>query len=71
MAGCVIVVPMNTQPFDPARRVETSRDLSHTLTVFNAVDVPETVAAEIMRILMPYSADIYTRPCDAAGYTHE
>jgi len=39
----------------------------HTLTVFNAVDVPDDVAFRIMALLAPYDADIYTRSCDASG----
>lgn len=41
---------------------------THTLTVFNAIDVPDDVANEVMRLLAAYSPDIYTRECDANGY---
>lgn len=40
---------------------------NHTLTVFNAVDVPEPVARQIMALLSEYNPDIYTRPCDENG----
>lgn len=43
--------------------------IEHTLTVFNAVDVPDDVANEVMRLLAGYQPDIYTRPCDATGRT--
>ena len=39
----------------------------HALTVFNAVDVPVSVADEVMRLLAPYDPDCYVRACDAAG----
>ncbi len=41
--------------------------MSHTLTVFNAVDVPESVATEVMRLLEPFDADTYRRDCDESG----
>lgn len=40
----------------------------HTLTVFNAVDLPDDVANEVARLLQPYNFDCYTRECDAEGY---
>ncbi|WP_345751367.1 hypothetical protein [Microbacterium rhizophilus] len=43
--------------------------LDHTLVVFNAVDVPEDVKFQIARLLAPYNFDVYSRPCDADGYT--
>ena len=58
---------MNT--FNAGRVVETTRDRSHVLTVINAVDVPDDVVSEIMRLLSAYDPDVYTRECDAAGYT--
>jgi len=39
----------------------------HTLTVFNAVDVPYEIQAQVMRLLGPYDPDIYERPADAQG----
>jgi len=39
----------------------------HTLNVFNALDVPEGVCDEVMRLLAPYDPDAYTRDCDPAG----
>jgi len=38
------------------------------LSVFNAVDVPEEVAAQVMALLAPYDPDAYTRPCDENGF---
>mgnify|MGYP001574526621 CR=1 FL=1 len=32
-----------------------------TLTTFNALDVPDEVATEVMRLLSPYDPDIYVR----------
>jgi hypothetical protein len=43
--------------------------MDHTLTVFNGVDVPEEVASQVMALLRDYDPDIYTRECDAGGYT--
>lgn len=40
---------------------------THTLTVFNAVDVPDAVASSVMALLAAYSPDIYVRECDAEG----
>ena len=40
---------------------------SHTLTVFNAVDVPQDIQRAVMQLLDPYDADIYERDCDAQG----
>lgn len=40
---------------------------NHTLTVFNAVDLPDCVASSVMDLLAPYSPDIYVRECDAEG----
>lgn len=40
---------------------------THTLTVFNAVDVPDDVASAVLAILTAYNPDVYTRPCDATG----
>lgn len=40
----------------------------HTLTVFNAVDVPDAVAFQVMDLLAAYDVDIYTRACDASGH---
>jgi hypothetical protein len=39
----------------------------HILTVFNAVDVPDTVAREVMTLLATYDPDIYTRTCNRFG----
>jgi hypothetical protein len=39
----------------------------HTLTVFNAVDLPDAVATAVMDLLADYSPDIYVRECDADG----
>jgi hypothetical protein len=39
----------------------------HTLTVFNGVDVPDSVASAVMALLSPYNPDIYTRGCDTTG----
>lgn len=41
----------------------------HTLTVYNAVDVPEDVTRQVMALLAPYQPDIYSRDCDEHGYT--
>jgi len=41
--------------------------MDHTLTVFNAVDIPEDVAMAVMRLLDPFDPDCYTRACDATG----
>lgn len=41
----------------------------HLLTVVNAVDVPDSIASEVMRLLAPYSPDIYLRECDETGHT--
>lgn len=41
--------------------------MSHLLTVFNAVDLPDDVAGQVMALLSPYSPDIYVRDCDAEG----
>lgn len=41
----------------------------HTLTVFNAVDVPEAVISQVWALLSPYDPDIYSRACDATGRT--
>lgn len=40
---------------------------THLLTVVNAVNVPDEVASEVMRLLYPYNADIYVRECDENG----
>jgi hypothetical protein len=40
---------------------------THTLTVFNGVDVPDAVATAVMGLLAPYSPDVYVRDCDADG----
>ena len=40
---------------------------THTLTVFNAVDVPESVSAQVYALLAPFDPDTYTRACDASG----
>lgn len=40
---------------------------NHTLTVFNAVDVPDAVASQVMALLYAYNPDIYTRECDETG----
>jgi hypothetical protein len=55
--------------FNPAQHVDTGQPLAHTLTVFNAVDLPEAVAAQVMALLAPYDPDIYTRGCDRNGRT--
>jgi len=39
----------------------------HTLTVFNAVDVPEDVANKVFALLAKYDVDVYTRNCDENG----
>jgi hypothetical protein len=40
---------------------------THTLTVFNAVDVPDVVAFQVMALLAPYDPDIYVRDADEKG----
>jgi hypothetical protein len=51
---------------------EAARDAKeeavHTLTVFNAVDVPVAVQRAVVRLLDPYHYDVYERACDAEGY---
>jgi len=42
---------------------------NHTLTVFNAVDVPESVQQAVLNLLGAYAPDIYQRECDAKGVT--
>jgi hypothetical protein len=42
---------------------------AHTLTVFNAVDVPESVQEKVLALLGQYNPDIYQRSCDAEGRT--
>ena len=42
-------------------------ELDHSLTVFNAVDVPFDVQAIVIGLLAMYDVDVYTRPCDATG----
>lgn len=39
----------------------------HTLTVFNAVDVPQEIQRQVMQLLDPFDADIYERDCDESG----
>ena len=39
----------------------------HILSVFNAVDIPASVADEVWALLAPYDPDAYTRDCDASG----
>jgi hypothetical protein len=41
--------------------------LDHTLTVWNAVDVPESVTMQVMALIDSYSPDIYHRDCDETG----
>lgn len=41
----------------------------HTLTVWNAVDVPEAVQDQVMALLAPFDPDTYSRACDASGRT--
>ena len=41
----------------------------HELTVFNAVDLPDTVARKVLELLRDFQPDIYTRPCDSNGFT--
>lgn len=41
--------------------------MTHTLTVFNAVDVPLDVQESVAALLAPYKVDVYERACDAAG----
>ena len=40
----------------------------HTLTVFNAVDLPDDVAWRVMDLLAAYNPDCYTRACDETGH---
>ena len=40
----------------------------HTLTVFNAVDLPNDVAFAVMSLLAPYDPDCYVRDCDEKGH---
>jgi hypothetical protein len=39
----------------------------YTLTVFNAVNVPQSVQRRVMELLGAYDPDIYQRECDASG----
>ena len=41
----------------------------HVLTVFNAVDVPDSVQRAVLEMLAQHKPDIYERECDAAGMT--
>jgi len=41
---------------------------NHTLTVFNAVDVPESVQRKVVALLAGYDVDMYERLCDVNGY---
>jgi hypothetical protein len=42
---------------------------AHTLTVFNAVDVPDWVQQAVLNLLWEYQPDIYHRDCDESGMT--
>lgn len=46
-----------------------NNETQHELTVFSAVDLPDSVARQVMKLLRDYQPDIYTRQCDANGYT--
>jgi len=39
----------------------------NVLTVFSAVNVPESVALQVWQLLSAYDPDTYTRPCDEKG----
>lgn len=41
--------------------------MTHLLTVFNAVDLPDAVASQVMDLLATYNPDVYVRECDASG----
>ncbi len=40
----------------------------HTLSVFIAVDVPESVQRKVLALLAAYKPDTYERNCDAEGF---
>ena len=50
-------------------RKEMLGKIEHVLTVFSAVDIPDDVANKVSALLSSYDVDIYTRACDAHGYT--
>lgn len=66
--GRATVPGMDDEINDAMRRHPAGKSKPHTLTVFNAVDVPESIATQIVSMLAAYDVDCYTRPCDADGY---
>jgi hypothetical protein len=63
---------ISTTPADiasPRDKAEPMTDPDHTLTVVNAVDVPDDILGQVMRLLSAYDPDVYTRPCDESGKT--